>query len=55
MTVLARIVKREPELGRELRLVIEEQLPFAGAGFRARAKEVLKYLVSLREGSPERH
>jgi hypothetical protein len=55
MTVLARIVKREPELGRELRLVIEEQLPFAGAGFRARAKEVLRYLVSLREGSPERH
>jgi hypothetical protein len=42
MTVLAHIAEREPELGRELRLVIEQQLPFAGAGFRARARETLK-------------
>ena len=44
MTVLANIVRKEPELGRELQLVIEEQLPFAGAGFRARAREILRAL-----------
>jgi hypothetical protein len=42
MTVLTRIAKSEPELGRELRLVIEQQLPFASAGFRARARETMK-------------
>jgi hypothetical protein len=44
MTVLTHIASKEPELGRELRLVIEQQLPYASAGFRARAKEVLGQL-----------
>jgi hypothetical protein len=44
MTVMMHIVKKEPELGRELRLVIEQQLPYASAGFRARAKETLRQL-----------
>ncbi len=44
MTVLARIAAREPELGRELQLVIEQQLPFASAGFKARARETLDQL-----------
>jgi hypothetical protein len=44
MTVLGRITQREPDLGRELRLVIEQQLPFGSAGFRARAKQVLSML-----------
>jgi hypothetical protein len=44
MTVLERIVEREPELGREFRLVIEQQLPYATAAFHARARKVLATL-----------
>lgn len=41
MTVLARIIDREPELAREFRLVIEQQLPYSTGAFRARARHVL--------------
>ena len=44
MTVLGRIAQREPDIGKELRLVIEQQLPFGSGGFRARAKRVLKMI-----------
>ncbi len=44
MTVLANIAAVEPDLGGELRLVIEQQLPYASAGFRARARKVLSAL-----------
>lgn len=44
MTVLARIAEKEPYLGREIRLVIEQQLPYGSGGFRARAARVLKAL-----------
>jgi hypothetical protein len=44
MTVLERVVEREPELGRELRLIIEQQLPYTTAAFHARAREVLAKL-----------
>lgn len=44
MTVLAKIAQREPDLMRELRLVIEQQLPYGSAGIRARARRVLKML-----------
>lgn len=44
MTVLANICKQEPELSHELKLIIEEQLPYASAGFKSRAKKVLKKL-----------
>ena len=47
MTVLAHIAEREPELGRELQLVIEQQLPYSSAGFRARARETLKAIQLL--------
>lgn len=47
MTVLLHIAEEEPELGRELQLVIEQQLPYASAGFRARAKEVLNQLRTV--------
>ena len=45
MSVLANICRREPDLGNELRLLIEDQLPYASAGFRSRAKRVLKELA----------
>ena len=42
MTVLANLAKIYPELKNELKLSIEAQLPFATAGFKARAKKVLR-------------
>jgi hypothetical protein len=44
MTVLANISKDIPELKNELRFLIEDRLPYASAGFIARAKMVLKGL-----------
>ncbi len=42
MTVLERIAAKEPELKRELKLVIEQLLPYSGPGIRARARKILK-------------
>jgi hypothetical protein len=44
MSVLANIAQKEPDLRMELRLIIERQLPYAGAGFRSRARNVLKII-----------
>lgn len=44
MTVLCRIAKQEPELGRELRLVIEQQLPYGTGAIQSRARHVLRQL-----------
>lgn len=41
MSTLAGIAQKEPDLKEELRLVIQQQLPYASAGFRSRAKQVL--------------
>lgn len=41
MTVLSNIAKNEPDLKKELRIVIEDQLPYASAGFLSRARKVL--------------
>ena len=46
MTVLANIAKDEPDLRNEIRLIIEQQMPWGTGGFRARAKRVLKQLDS---------
>jgi hypothetical protein len=45
MTVLGNIARHEPDLKKELRIVIEDQLPYASAGYLARAKKVLKQLI----------
>jgi hypothetical protein len=50
MTVLARIAEKEPDLWGELRLVIDQHLPYAGAAFRARAKQVLKASIHISDG-----
>lgn len=42
LTVLQRIVEVEPELGTELKIIIEDQLPYASPAFRSRAMKVLK-------------
>jgi hypothetical protein len=44
MTVLANIAKQEPDLKKELRIVIEDQLPYASAGYLSRARKVLRQL-----------
>lgn len=47
MTVLLNIVKKEPDLKKELKILIEDQLPYASAGFLSRAKKVLKALDKI--------
>ena len=42
LTVLQHIVEVEPELGAELKIIIEDQLPYASPAFRSRALKVLK-------------
>jgi hypothetical protein len=44
MTVLAAIASKEPDLKNELRILIEDQLPYASAGYLSRARKVLKEL-----------
>jgi hypothetical protein len=42
ITVLAKIAQEEPELKKELEIVVRQMLPYATPAFRARAKKVLK-------------
>jgi hypothetical protein len=44
MTILARIAQKEPDLGRELRLIVEQQLPYASGALHARYRQVMKML-----------
>lgn len=44
MSVLANLAQEVPELKNELIPIIEDQLPFASAGFQSRGRKVLKQL-----------
>lgn len=44
MSVLAKICKTHPDLKNELKIIVEEQLPYSTAGFLSRAKKILKEL-----------
>jgi hypothetical protein len=44
MSVLAEIALHNPDLKRELRLLIEDHLPYASAAFLSRARKVIKAL-----------
>jgi hypothetical protein len=44
MSVLGKICKTHPDLKNELKLIVEEQLPYSTAGFLSRAKKVFKEL-----------
>lgn len=46
MTVLANLVKGIPELKEELRITIEDQMPYGSAGFVSRGRKVLKTLAT---------
>lgn len=48
MTVLANIAAVQPDLKRELSLVIEEMMPYAGPGILSRAKKVLHKISPYR-------
>ncbi|MCG8311346.1 MAG: hypothetical protein MI975_28415 [Cytophagales bacterium] len=47
MTILFNIVKIYPELKEELKLSIEDQMPFGSAGFKSRGAKILKALENL--------
>jgi hypothetical protein len=42
MTVLSHIIKDQPDMKRELKLLLEDHLPYSSAAFINRAKKVLK-------------
>lgn len=44
MTVLANIAQKEPDLKKEIALVINEMLPYGSTGIQARGKKILKQL-----------
>lgn len=44
MTVLANLTKEYPELKNELKILLEDRLPLGSAGFKARAKKVLRQI-----------
>lgn len=48
MSVLSNIAKKEPDLLKELRVIVHQMLPYATPAFRARAKKIFKDL-DLRE------
>lgn len=54
MKVLGRIARGRPELGRELALVIEQQIPYSSAGFAACARNVLRTIGDRRRSAPRR-
>ena len=47
MTVLLNIVKKVPELKNELKIIIEDQIPYGSAGFLSRGKKTLKALEKI--------
>lgn len=46
MTILHNLSKEHPDLKNELRVAIEEQMPYASAGFKSRGNKILKALGS---------
>jgi len=47
MQTLYNINVKEPALKKELKLIIEEQLPYSTAGFKSRAAKILKQLENI--------
>jgi hypothetical protein len=51
MTVLLNIVKQVPELKEELKIIIEDQMPYCSAGFKSRGNKTLKALEKIKASS----
>jgi hypothetical protein len=47
MTILYNLSLKVPEITNELKVVIEEQLPYGSAGFKSRANKILKQISKL--------
>jgi len=47
MTVLSKIIRDQPDLQKELRIILEDNLPYASAGFLSRARKILRGVNSL--------
>jgi len=48
LTVCFNIAKEQPELLRELKILIEDQLPYAPASFRSRAVKMLRWMEKMK-------
>lgn len=44
MSILANLTKAEPDLQKELRILIEDQMPYASPGFKSRGIKVLRLM-----------
>jgi len=55
MSVLGNLCMDYPELKQELQLSIEEQLPYGSAGFRSRARKVLKQINKTNPSAQHLH
>jgi hypothetical protein len=42
MTVLHRLIEKEPDLRKELRIILEDELPYASPAFVSRARKILQ-------------
>ncbi|MFT5165164.1 MAG: hypothetical protein ACI8P3_000388 [Saprospiraceae bacterium] len=52
MSVCLNITKREPDLANELKIILEDHYPHGSAGFKSRAKKILKELRKMDTSSP---
>ncbi|HYG40159.1 MAG TPA: hypothetical protein VD908_16135 [Cytophagales bacterium] len=48
MTILFNICKKEPDLANELKILIEDQLPYSSAGFKSRGNKILREMEQER-------
>jgi hypothetical protein len=46
MTVLANVIDDQPDMKKELKLILEDQLPYGSAAFKSRAGKVLKKIMN---------
>lgn len=42
MTVLHRLIENQPDLKKELKIILEDELPYASSGFVSRARKILQ-------------
>ncbi|HOX83858.1 MAG TPA: HEAT repeat domain-containing protein [Chryseolinea sp.] len=54
MTVLSKIIKDEPDLRNELKMIIEDQMPYATGAFTSRGRKVLKEIDMVSKGTVKR-
>jgi len=45
ITILHNISQKQPEIKNELKILIEDQLPYASAGFQSRGRKILKKIL----------